>query len=194
MSPKTLWFVGTTTLMLALDQGTKVWTQQTFAERRPDIEVIPGFLSFTHAENPGAAFSTLADSEHRMYVFGIFAVTAVIALVYMWWQLEPKERFRAAAIGLILSGALGNSIDRVYKQSVTDFVKVYWGPEGAVRSWLESTFHTNVWPIWNVADAAILIGVALFFIEPLLVREKAADADPGENPLSRPDPADARAS
>jgi signal peptidase II len=191
LSPKARWFLAVLTVCLGLDQATKIWTQRAFTGPRDEYVLIPKLLSFVHAENPGAAFSTLADSPYRFYVFGTFTIIAVGALLHMYRQLEPGERFRAAAVGFILSGALGNGLDRLYKQTVTDFVKVFWGFEGSFREWLYDNVGTNVWPVWNVADATIVVGIALFFLEPLFFKEKAkADADPGESPLGREDSAD----
>ena len=85
----------------------------------------------------------------------MFTIVALFALGQMYRQLGDNERLRTASVGLILSGALGNGIDRVYKQTVTDMVKMAWGAEGAVKDWLITNFGTNVWPVWNIADAAI---------------------------------------
>lgn len=195
MTPKMKVLLAVTGLSLALDQATKVWTQQAFDGPRDKLVVIPNWLDFVHAENPGAAFSFMADVSPivRFSAFAAFTVVAVVALLQMFAQLGANERLRAASIGLILSGALGNGIDRAYKQSVTDFVKMYWGPPGAVRDWLEATFHTNVWPVWNIADAVILIGVGMFVLEYLFEKDHQTTEDVGDNPIDRQDDASASA-
>lgn len=153
---------------LLADQLTKWWvmTNIPYPVRSGDeLVIIPKFLSITHARNPGAAFSMMNDFEYRMYVFAAFSLIAVAGLGWGLWQLRNDDRLQAAAIGLIMSGALGNAIDRVRFQEVTDMVKVYGGFE-PVHSWLiNSRFHTDVYPIWNVADACILVGVGLFALQ-----------------------------
>lgn len=187
MTPKLKVLLAVTGLLLAADQATKIWTVQTLTGPRDRVIVIDGWLEFVHAENPGAAFSAFADVSQafRLAMFGTFTVVALFALIQMFRQLGANERLRAASIGLILSGALGNAIDRVYKQSVTDMVKMAWGAEGAVKDWLIAQFGTNVWPVWNIADAAILIGVGMFLLEYFFEKDQKTQEDPGENPMNR---------
>lgn len=165
MSPKSRWFWLVFSISLALDQATKLWIYFNLAEgpRGDVIPVIPGFFDLVHAENPGAAFSLFATFEYR-YVF--FLVISVIAGWIVWDQyrrLLPVDRLASVALALIGSGAAGNAIDRVWKRTVTDFVRLYIDAPGPKR-WLVETFGTNEYPSWNVADAALLIGVVLFVI------------------------------
>jgi len=187
MTPKLQVLLATLGFTLGLDQATKIWAQSAFEAPPHKMVFIPDWIEFIHAENPGAAFSAFADMGQaaRMSVFAVFTVIAIGALVQMFRQLEKNDRLGAASVGLILSGALGNGIDRLYKQTVTDFVKVFWGPSGSTRDWLYEHFDTNVWPIWNVADAAILIGVALFILQYTFQGDKVASEDPGANPLEK---------
>lgn len=183
MTPKTLPFVLTTVLFLAADQASKVWVRANLAIRE-EIPVIPDFLSITHARNKGAALSMLDDFEYRLQVFYLFTAVAVFVIVSGWKQLPSTDRLQAAAMGFILSGALGNFIDRVWMGEVTDMVKVYAGFE-PLRSWTVEHFRTNVYPIWNIADAGIVIGVALFALAYLMGWDKAPapSADgPGGDP------------
>lgn len=189
MTPKLKALLLVTGISLGLDQATKIWTQMHFEGPRDKLVIIPGWLDFVHAENPGAAFSAFASFSEpvRMGIFGVFTVIAVIALAQMFRELGPGERLRAGSIGLILSGALGNGIDRLYKQSVTDFVKMSWGADGSVREWLVANFGTTTWPVYNVADVAILAGVGMFLLEYFFEKDHKTVEDAGENPLSRED-------
>ncbi len=207
MTPKLKVLLAVVWSSLALDQGTKFWVIQNLcsptAENKlcwgmaqetasaPDagrVVVIQSWVEFVHAENKGAAWSTLADSPYRLWVFAAFTIIAVVALLQMFRTLEPDERLRAASTGLILSGALGNAIDRTWKGSVTDFIKVFAG-EGDARRWCMEHFGTNVWPIWNVADACIVAGVILFGLEAFLQRDKAPSdhEEVGRDPMKAPE-------
>ena len=161
MTPKTPVFVGFASALLALDQITKYLVRQQIPVNGGEIVVIPSFLSITHASNKGAAFSALDSFAYRMPLFYAFTAVAVFVLVQGYRQLPGGDRFQAAAMGMILSGALGNFTDRVIAGEVTDMVKVYAGFE-PLRSWAIAHFRTNVYPIWNVADAAIVVGVLMF--------------------------------
>lgn len=187
MTPKLKVLLAVTGIALAVDQATKIWTVQVLAGPHDRVTLIPHWLELVHAENPGAAFSAFADVSQavRLGLFGVFTIVALFALGQMYRQLGDNERLRTASVGLILSGALGNGIDRVYKQTVTDMVKMAWGAEGAVKDWLITNFGTNVWPVWNIADAAILIGVSMFLLEYFFERDQKAQEDPGQSPMDR---------
>ncbi|MSP55082.1 MAG: signal peptidase II [Myxococcales bacterium] len=183
MPPKLKVLLSVVFTSLVLDQATKIWVLKNLAPDGSKVVVVKNWVEFIHAENKGAAWSTLADSPYRLYVFAAFTIVAVIALLQMFRELEPGEKLRAASTGLILSGALGNAIDRVWKGSVTDFIKVFAGV-GDARDWLIEHTGTNVWPIFNIADAAIVTGVILFGLEYLFQRDKAPEADAiGPDPL-----------
>jgi signal peptidase II len=174
-------------VFLAIDQVTKEWVLRNipYPPRAGDeIKLIPDFLSITHAKNPGAAFSMFDDFAGRMVVFGVFTVIAVVGLAWGLKTVRDDDRMQAFAIGLILSGAIGNAIDRIRFQMVTDMVKVYAGFE-PLRTWCLENFKTYVYPIWNVADAAILVGVALFGLQYLFERDKPlVGVDTGRAPDS----------
>jgi signal peptidase II len=161
--PKTLWFGLNFTVWLALDQATKLWVENNLEYRRDEIQVIPGLFSIVHAQNPGAAFGMLRDSEYRLWVFYAFTAVAVWVVLDAWNKLPSKDRFQSAALGLILSGAIGNVLDRIRKETVTDFLRFYTeNPEW--KPWLIQTFGMAEWPSFNVADSALLVGVGMFFI------------------------------
>lgn len=126
--------------------------------------LIPGLLNLRYAENCGAAFSMLrtAPSWVRGGVFGTAAVAASIMLVLMFYRGNGGPAF-AAAVPLIVSGALGNLADRIRHGFVVDFLQV--DPD------------LFVYPIFNVADATIFVGVALLLIDGFRKPASAASAD-----------------
>ncbi|MSQ00668.1 MAG: signal peptidase II [Myxococcales bacterium] len=172
MSPKSRWFLSFMLWFLAFDQGTKVLTRILLRERVDEFVIIPGWLGFSHAENRGAAFSALADSPNRMVIFLTFTAVAVVAIAAGAWMLNPRDRWPAAALGVLLSGALGNGIDRALFGQVTDMIKVSVG-SGPLKEWCLEHYRTNVWPIFNVADSAIWIGIIGFPLAYLFVRDAA---------------------
>jgi signal peptidase II len=113
------------------------------------IPVIPGFFNLVHVHNKGAAFGLLANwSPLFSRLFFIGTTTLVLAVVgYLWWRL-PADSWRAAlGYSLIITGALGNLLDRLRLGEVVDFLDVYWG-----------TYH---WPAFNVADSLVCLGAGI---------------------------------
>ncbi len=121
--------------------------------------VIDGWFAITHAENPYVAFSM--PVPYALIVS--FAVVGVVVLVQQLWVLRRDAVAAAAGLAAMASGALGNLVDRVVDGTVTDMFMLYtdhptWSP------WLRERFGTSVWPIFNVADVALLVGVGLFLV------------------------------
>jgi len=121
--------------------------------------VIDGYWDWELAFNTGAAFSSLRGAQ---LLLGLLAGGALILLVVMARRTAPEQRLRRIALAMIAGGALGNLIDRLRDGAVTDFVR--WRV-GEAR-----------WPIFNVADAALLIGVVLLLAESVVHRRAAAAA------------------
>ena len=179
-SPRNLVFLAVTIAGLVLDQLSKAWIVANVRYAVDEIDVIPGFFSIVHARNPGAAFGALGGFANRHVVFVIFTLVALYVVFDMLRKLEPTARFVPVALGLILSGALGNAIDRVRgfgfmpeaiaaDGRVTDFLRVYTEVP-SVKGWLIANFGTYEWPSFNVADIALVVGVAMlalhwFFVE-----------------------------
>lgn len=198
-----------TPLLILVDQLTKYWTVSTLrymgqrlepntkaaleswgqgSAALDEVHVIPGFLSFVHRQNPGAAMGMLVDYEHRMYVFLAFTLVALGVLWSMYKALPDGDRFQSTTVALIFAGAVGNAIDRVHKQTVTDFIKMYteWPP---LSDWLIATFRTNEYPTYNIADSCIVVGV-IMYLGYYLVYERDGDVKSGEagpNPLDSDD-------
>ena len=182
MNQRNLIFAIVTVLGLALDQATKIWVVQNIQEGVGEIKVIPGFFSIVHRQNPGAAFGFLQSFEYRHVVFLIFTALAGIVILDLFRKLPKNDRYMSATLGLILSGAIGNAIDRVHKQTVTDFLKVYT-ESPALSDWLVSTFGTNEWPSFNVADSALVVGVILYIFHQLFLEER--NPEPGKDAASK---------
>ena len=171
-----------TVVFTAIDQWTKILVQRNIGPLRDEITVIDGFLSFVHAENPGAAFGMFGSSDYRMYFFGVFTLIALFVLGRMLYELPRDDRFQNVALGLIMSGAIGNAIDRVMKQSVTDFIRVYT-ENPTLKNWLEGSWYGSAeWPSFNIADAAIVIGMGMFVIHWMFLEEEADDETESEPP------------
>jgi signal peptidase II len=178
-------FMWTLLVFIVLDQATKIWVVDNIPYGRGEIELLPGFLSLVHAQNRGAAMGMLDTFEYRMHVFAVFTVVALVVLGQMLMQLPDDDRFQGIGLGLITSGAIGNAIDRVHKQSVTDFIRVYTDdPE--LSAWLISTpLRSAEWPSFNVADAAIVVGLGMFVIHWLfLEKDEEVEPAPPQEPLA----------
>ncbi|GAA5525067.1 lipoprotein signal peptidase [Microbulbifer aestuariivivens] len=143
--------------VIVVDIATKVWAVDRFMYG-PELQIIPGLLQFTYAENYGAAFSFLADAGGwQRWFFGAVAL-GFSAMVIVWlWRLPAAKRWEPLALALILGGAIGNLWDRILLGYVRDFISVYYG------SW-----H---FPVFNVADMAISIGATMLVIELLFFAE-----------------------
>lgn len=145
---KMLPWLGTAVFVVALDQATKYWIQQTLVHGQV-IELLP-FFNLVLVYNPGAAFSLLSDQPGWQKNF--FITVAVIASGWVLYLLAryPNRRLFGFALGLILGGAIGNLIDRVVFGAVIDFVDIHL-----------AGYH---WPAFNVADSAITCGAALLIL------------------------------
>lgn len=159
---------------IVLDQVTKIWIRQTIPYGGRGQTVIEGLFDLVHVENSGAAFGLLSGYDWAIWVFVPFTIIAVIVLISLLRECEPAARFMPAALGLILGGAVGNFIDRVYKQSVTDFLRFYQD-SGALYEWLLAKLGTAEYPSFNVADISIVVGVGMFIVHELVMARKAKD-------------------
>lgn len=149
-------------VVILLDIATKVWAVDKFMYG-PAMQIIPGLLQFTYAENYGAAFSFLADAGGwQRWFFGAVALGFSTVVVLWIWRLPVVERWEPAALALILGGAIGNLWDRVLLGYVRDFISVYYG-----------NWH---FPVFNVADMAITVGAAMLVIELLFFSDRSSKA------------------
>lgn len=129
--------------ILALDQGLKLVVQRNM-ELNQSIPVIENIFHLTYVLNPGAAFGILADKT----IFFIFATVIVLGLIGYYYYRTPKEKtWLRLGLNILLGGALGNLIDRVRTGHVVDF------------------FDFRIWPVFNIADIAISVGVGLLILD-----------------------------
>lgn len=150
-----LLFLLITVVIVALDQFTKQWitNNMQLGDSNP---IIQNFLYITYHRNTGAAWGIL---QGQMILFYIVTAIAVIG-IFIWYRKlnMRKERVLAIALLLILGGALGNFIDRVMYKAVIDFIHtIWWG------------YH---FPIFNVADIALVCGVILMMFDVLILDRK----------------------
>lgn len=137
-------------VVVGLDQVSKLWVVSNF-RLYESISLLPS-LNLTYVQNTGAAFSFLstAGGWQRWFFVGI-ALVATIVLTIWLARLKSNERWMAATLSLILGGAIGNLYDRIAYAYVIDFIDVYY-----------ETWH---WPVFNVADSAISIGVVMMLVD-----------------------------
>lgn len=167
-------------LIFIADQAVKyIMIGPLQLESRMKIHLVP-FFDLTWAENRGISMSFLeANSDAERWA--LVAMTAAIAGIVMFWMFREKLRGDILALSLVLGGALGNIVDRVRYGYVVDYADLHFG-----------TFR----PFWifNLADAAITIGVLIVLARAFLMREKAPEIeDTGQTvqpPASEPDVAE----
>ncbi len=145
-----LWY-GIAIIVILLDQLTKITVSQLFAYG--EVKPITQFFNLLLTYNKGAAFSFLANESgwqrHLFTAIGIFAALYIIYLI----RSHSNQRLFCFALALILGGALGNVIDRIWYGHVIDFLDFYYA--------------RSHFPAFNVADSAISIGAALFILDEL---------------------------
>lgn len=141
--------------LLAIDQGTKLWAIERLMGQSP-IHVIDNWLSFIYVENRGAAFGILQDKR----TFFIFITVAVVLFLtgYFIKTYNHHSFWSKVSFVLIITGALGNLIDRIRFGYVVDFIAVKFG--GALN-----------FPVFNVADMCVVIGASLLMIMLLVSKE-----------------------
>lgn len=140
-------------LLVGLDQWSKYLTVQNISLGETK-EFIPGFLSLTHLRNTGAAWSLL---EGKMIFFYVITVIVSVVIIYLLIKNYKKSIWYSVGLSFVLAGAIGNFIDRVRLAYVVDM--------------LQTDFMN--FPIFNVADSTLVVGVICIFIY-LILDEKAA--------------------
>jgi signal peptidase II len=157
-------FLLTAPVLIVLDQVTKICVDSMLTLHE-SLTVIPGFLSITYVRNPGAAFGFLSGASplfRSVFFLGIAAV-AIGCILYYIAKSRNDEPFLIFALSLILSGAVGNFIDRARFGEVIDFIDVYVG--------------AHHWPAFNVADSAISVGAVILILH-MFKRRSGQDATP----------------
>jgi signal peptidase II len=142
------------------------WSKHLVAQRirlYAHVQVIPGFFRLTHTENTGAAFSLFADSPApwKTALLIAFSVIALIVVSTLLWKNHHAHIVTGVALSLIMGGAVGNLWDRLARGRVIDFLLVY------VKQYQ--------WPVFNLADSAIVIGAGLLILEILFAKSHGHD-------------------
>ncbi len=138
--------------------GLDVWSKNWIRTNLPmedyyswqDIKVAGDWLSFTHAENTGVAFSIPIPA---LKIISIFALLFILYFFYRILKDNPNCKLNYISFTIIFAGAIGNFIDRFGRGQVTDFIKVDFG-----------FWPFNPFAIFNVADSCITVGVGLYLI------------------------------
>ena len=160
------WFAFIFVLSLALDQGSKVWARHVLRPIYPAVKtVIPGFFELRYSENPGSAFGLFRGVPGARYLLFVVGIVALIFVASYLRKASAEARRLGAELGLLAGGAIGNIIDRAWIGKVTDFVVWKVG--------------THEWPTFNIADAALVVGVLGLLFD---LREKE---EPEEAPVKK---------
>jgi signal peptidase II len=150
------WRIAIIATVVLLDRLTKMYIQANFSPL-DIVPVIPGVFNIVHAENPGAAFSLLADAPLaiRRAVLVVFSGAVMAVIGFLLFRPQPAGTNETAitpiGLSLVLGGALGNFWDRVAVGTVTDFIQVFIGP--------------YEYPSFNIADSAIFCGAILLIAD-----------------------------
>lgn len=124
-------------ILLIADQAVKHLIRTTMVEGQ-SIPIIANIFHITYIENPGAAFGILANQR---ILFLVLTALIVGIMIYLYFSLQNKKSLTAISLGIVVSGAIGNFIDRFLQGTVTDFLDF------------------RIWPIFNIADICICIGL-----------------------------------
>lgn len=156
-------FYGALAVVLVADQLTKRWIVLNLQPYQPTdlVEWLAPILSLTFVRNTGVAFGLF---QGLGLLFTLLAFLVVVAILAFRRTLPSSDVWLHAALGLVTGGALGNVIDRVLRGYVVDFLDVNFRP-----------LHN--WPVFNLADSAIVVGVALLLLDSLLVQGEGVDDD-----------------
>ncbi|HEY3917007.1 MAG TPA: signal peptidase II [Stellaceae bacterium] len=156
-----MWFgLGTAAAVVLADQAAKTWVLGFFAGRGgAPVDTVTPFFNLVLTGNRGVSFGLFNNSDAmNTAIFTTLALAIVIALL-LWLRRAHNPVIRLA-LGLIIGGAIGNAIDRLMRGAVVDFLDFHLG-----------AWH---WYAFNLADAAICLGVVALLLDGLLARPKAA--------------------
>lgn len=148
-------------LVIIMDQLSKWWIVVNL-ELGERLTIITNWLYFTSHRNKGAAFGIL---QNQMLLFVIVTVIVVIGIIY-YLQRKVVYRGTGVAFGLILGGAIGNFLDRLFRGEVVDFIDV-------------NLFAYTDFPIFNIADSSLVIGVILLMLFTLKEEEMKKEKQDG---------------
>jgi len=150
-------------IVIVLDQITKALVRQNLAlgEAWAPIPAIGDFFRFLYWQNRGAAFGTLQNAGP---ILTVVRIAIAIFIVFFYQKAETKDRLMRVSLSLMLGGAIGNLIDQFMLGFVTDFIAV------------------GKFPIFNVADSCVTIGVGLMLLDMLIKEKNGSKTDPEVKP------------
>ncbi len=140
--------------ILIIDQSSKVYVRNLFANREPEyyISVVGNFFRISFVQNYGAAFGiSIAKGEVNNIIFISISLIAIIVITYLF--IKSESNWTKYSYTLILAGAVGNLIDRIFLGKVTDFLDFDF-PDFIVQRWY----------VFNIADASIVVGITILMI------------------------------
>ena len=132
-------FYAAALVVLTLDRLSKHYARCCLQGHKP-VPIIPGILHLTYSENYGAAFGML---QYRRWFFVAITMVIIVGIVLYTNRLTPGKSLERLGLGILLGGAMGNLVDRILRGWVVDFIKLPY------------------WPVFNVADTAIVVGVTM---------------------------------
>ena len=160
------WPMFITLAIIVLDQLTKLWTIQASGNYAPALlyEVIPNYFNFVDYRNTGAAWGMFKDNS---YLLSFVSLAAFFYFIYDFPAITEGISFRKFSWALLIGGVFGNWVDRFFRQEVIDMVEVFIPLPG----------QNYRFPAFNVADAAICVGVFLYFVHVIFFTKKAEKAN-----------------
>ncbi|MBU2531903.1 MAG: signal peptidase II [Alphaproteobacteria bacterium] len=152
--------LGIAAVILVLDQLYKWWMINVYGIRLDERITVTPFLDFVYVINKGISYGLFSQgSDAGQYILAVFA--AVVAVILTIWLIRsPHTRASALGIGLVIGGAIGNAIDRLHLGGVADFIQLH-----------AFGFY---WYVFNIADVAIVAGVAALLYDSLVPSRKRA--------------------
>jgi signal peptidase II len=136
---------------LGADQATKIWARASLKPRHEVITVIPNYFDLRYSENEGSAFGLFRGMPGARYLLFAVGIVALVVVISFLRKAGPDQTRVAGELGLLAGGAVGNIIDRVAFGRVTDFI--LW------------KIHSHEWPVFNIADAALVVGVIALLLD-----------------------------
>ena len=162
--------------VLVLDQASKLLAQHFLSTRAP-VELIPGFFNLIYSRNPGGLFGYFGGmvDPWRSLLLTLLPVLAIVLVCYYMIRCAGEDRVTLLGLSLVLGGAVGNLIDRLFRGEVVDFLDIY-ASSPRLAEWLVARFGTAHWPTFNFADSAIVCGACLLALSILRPHRTPAPA------------------
>ncbi len=162
------WILGITAAVFILDLAAKLWAVAVL-KNQPPIVIIPGVFRFAYGENTGIAFGFFREHGGILHFVAPAAFITLLVIIYKQFAEVAMDGWFRLIFGLLIGGALGNILNRLYNGYVIDFIDVFIG--------------TYNFPTFNIADSALTVGevcliVKLMFGGRLATQEPALDCEP----------------